>query len=286
MQHPVEQEAKRQRPPATRQVLFGFLLVLALYSFSQSAFFRVKTVKITGLERVTADEVQRATGISPGVNYWRVDRREAASNLEALLRVKGAAVTRVFPDEVVIEIQERKLVAVIPFRDTFLELDETGIILGFLDNLVEVGVPVITGLEPSNLAVGGLLQVPGLRPALLVAALLREKGMGYVSEIHVEALKETSGPPVREMVLYHSDGTPVYLVGSGPPGGGETGPASAGGATFSDYSYFRDPEEVSETALNEKIANLETVMKDLAVRGDRAGYIDLRFSSRPVVKVR
>lgn len=275
----------RDKPSPIRLLFFGLLLVLALYAFSQSAYFRVATVRITGIERLTAAEIQTATGLQPGTNYWKVDVRAAARKLETLLRVRGARVTRVFPNGVTVEIQERQAVALIPYRDTFLEVDATGVVLSFVDDIYTARFPLITGADADKPSVGQAVRGgAGIDRGLLAASLLRRHEVPGISEIHL-GVDPKSGQ-VSELMLYTTEGAAVYLAGSGPPRSTTgAGNPPGGGAEVPSITYI-DPVQLTSDVLAARIEELKAILQDVRSSGERAAYIDLRFDGRPVVKLK
>jgi len=76
-----------------------------------SAGFKVKTVTLEGRAETAPKEIGRMLGIQAGDLMLYVDVDEARARIEALPWVKSAEVRRVWPDKIVVRIQERRPVA-------------------------------------------------------------------------------------------------------------------------------------------------------------------------------
>jgi cell division septal protein FtsQ len=212
---------------------------------TRSPRFAVSVIEVTGHSRLARDEIQAASGITPGVNLFTLDTREIVARLQALPLIRRAEVIRNFPNRVTLVVEERRPFTLV-HAGKLHWIDEQGADLGPESRAVAIGAPVLSGLDPGEL--GSNHGGPSQRAALgiaLVRLLLRSQSplLTQVSEID---LSRAEGP-----VLYTVDGVEVRL-------GKEDWEA--------------------------RLGRLQGVLAQLSASGDAVTSVDLRFRDQVVLK--
>lgn len=206
--------------------------------------FRVKSVGVAGVARLSADEVLAAAGLRVGDDILALDHAAVAVAIGQLPRVRRAVVERSWTRDVRVVVEERKPAALLVLRDTW-EIDADGVLLppdrtGRLADL-----PLVVGLPPDSAVAGSRPDLPGLARGLELAGSLVRAGLtSAVSEIDI-------ANPDSLVLILEPDGVPVR-VGDG-----------------------RLPER--------RLLALSAVLNDLARDEVEAGYIDLRFAGMVAV---
>lgn len=201
---------KKKKPELfrrARKYLLGvfllFFAVWAAYSFLNSGFFSLEKIEITGLARLSEEEVLQALQLTLGENILKIKISQLEERLLNLPRVAGANVTRHLPRELHVVIIENELLGLIPYQDYFLEVGENGLILDSATAVQDYDLPLITGLQPVAGTVGEAVWegrlLEGVRD--LCSALKEEKLL--VSEINVE--------DPENFVIVTMDGLVVWL---------------------------------------------------------------------------
>jgi len=123
-------------PPGPRTVPYRRLiltttLVVVLgavigYLVFFSSLFGVRSVKVTGLHVLSADQVTAAAGISHGSPLIRLDTGAVQRRVERLPDVASATVNRSFPSTVTIAVVERVPVGVVKVSGKYVLVDKTG----------------------------------------------------------------------------------------------------------------------------------------------------------------
>ncbi len=109
----------------------GFLLFMGYRTATASAFFDVKNVDVRGLNRGTKTEIENIVNRQAAkTGVWNADLAEIKSDVEKLTFVKSAAVSRVLPDGVRINIVERERSAVVSLDSGEFWVDDEGVLLG------------------------------------------------------------------------------------------------------------------------------------------------------------
>ncbi|WP_031513429.1 cell division protein FtsQ/DivIB [Desulfofalx alkaliphila] len=165
--------------------LIIFLVGFTMYVLLQSTVFEVRQIEIVGRNEISQDELIKLSGVVLGSNIFKLDLMSGEEKIRLLPMIKEVKLLRKYPSTVVIEILERKPVALLPFNEGFLTVDIEGIYLRE-GSINSDSLPVITGyndiravpgqrVENEKVATG--LQVIGDLPAPLVENL---------SEIHID----------------------------------------------------------------------------------------------------
>lgn len=126
----------------------GFLLFMGYRTVAASGFFDVKTIEVQGVKRASRDEIDklvRRRMEKSGV--WNADLTEIKNDVEKLSTVKVAAVSRVLPDGVRVNVKERVPVAVIKLDSGRFWADEDGVLFDPVTGNDEAPPFVMTGWD-------------------------------------------------------------------------------------------------------------------------------------------
>ncbi len=224
------------------------LLVLASASLTllRSAYFRVERIEVRGTRELSSQDIVISCGLGSDENIFDVDTAMLAERIRANPRVDRVVVRRRLPSTIIVEIVERVPVAILPYAGYYVAVDEAGLAIGLVEGYKDSRLPLLTGLAVRSVRVGHPIEAPELPLAIGIARALPGDILEQVSEINFHASQGFS--------LYMQRGTRVAL-GSG------------------------NPEQ-----LVGRIAVLEALLARLEQEGRQAGYIDVRFEKRPVVK--
>ena len=95
-----------------------------------------------------------ALQITEGENIWQLSLPVLEARVAAIPRVEAVTVTRKLPRTLEITIKERKMLALMPFQEYFLEIGWNGQILGAAQDTQNYDLPLLTGVVPVSGAVG------------------------------------------------------------------------------------------------------------------------------------
>jgi cell division protein FtsQ len=137
---PARAERSSRRRAWRRRVLRALVWLLPLVALAwvllASPWLAVDRVQVTGLERLSAEQVAAAAAVADGTPLALVDVGAAGDRVRGLDPVDDVRVRRVWPATLRIEVSERVPVAGVEGRDGVLLLDRDGV--GFL---TEPGLP-------------------------------------------------------------------------------------------------------------------------------------------------
>ena len=141
------------------------LLVGGAWLFWFSSYLAVRTVEVSGAERLGGAEVRAAAAVPDGEPLARVDLTAVQARVQALADVRAAEVTRTWPDTVTITVEERVPVAVVEIGGTLRGLDTEGVVFreyrSAPEGLPRVETPADTGRDALLEAAGVVSALPG-----------------------------------------------------------------------------------------------------------------------------
>jgi len=148
-----------------------------------AARFEVHQLSVSGLKRVTENQVIAAAGFEAGTNVFMADLDEVRERVEQLDWVRHALVQRVLPDRIVIKVIEREPIGIARIRTELFQFDIDAKILD-LDRVSDSTFPILSGLDHD--AKNNRMKVQAYR------AVLDELGETELSEVHINAAGEVS----------------------------------------------------------------------------------------------
>jgi cell division septal protein FtsQ len=129
--------------------------------------FTVTEVLVEVSGGMTHQQVCALAGVRHGMNIFRVDLQQAQRNLEMIPLVRRAAVRRVLPNQLVIEVEEREAKARLKmpsreFADSVFWVDREGMVMkplqlrdgSVIKPVNSDNLPVLTGVNLADLRVG------------------------------------------------------------------------------------------------------------------------------------
>lgn len=109
-------------------VLFVGLVVGAIWAVYYSSLLAVSSVEVQGVDLLTPAQVRAAAQVPEGGPLVTVDLAAIDARVTALAPVRSATVTRLWPDQVLIEIKERQVIATVELGGEIRGMDASGIL--------------------------------------------------------------------------------------------------------------------------------------------------------------
>jgi cell division protein FtsQ len=216
---------------------------------NDSGWLDVAGIEVTGLTRLTRNDILSVAGIRAGDPLLDVDENAVAARLALLPLVRTARVEKNWSRGVVIAIEERRPVAVV-LADRLVEVDAEGIVLPADASGAPADLPIVRGLEAVLPEPGGRVIDSALPNALDLAVRISEPGLGLE-----ERVSEIWAAEADSLVLTLMDGGVPVLVGRGD-------------------------------CPRRRLEALCVVLDDAARREEVLEYVDLRFVGQVVTKPR
>ncbi|AVX21031.1 MAG: cell division protein FtsQ/DivIB [Bacillota bacterium] len=193
----------RRRWRLWQSLFFLALLVTAFYVFLQSSLFNINSIVVQGNNVLEQDSLRKMSGINPGENIFKVNTGEAARKLAMHPLLKGVEVKRDLPSRIIIAVQERQGLGLVPYQGRFWLIDEEGVLLQAVDSLQEKNLPLLTGIQLKQPHPGLKLNQPGISSGLALLKILPREL--YLSTSEIDVRDENN------LKLYTVDGIEVRL---------------------------------------------------------------------------
>lgn len=140
----VREERRRARLRRTLIAAGALTLMAALVALEQSRFVALERVEVTGVDRLTVEDVLVAADLERGTSTARLGLRAARERVVALPLVRDATVGRASPSVVRIVVEERSPVLVVRGGGVQRLVDREGVVLadGVAPGVAEVRTSV------------------------------------------------------------------------------------------------------------------------------------------------
>lgn len=154
---------------------------MALGSLDQavrSAGFSIQEISVMGLNHVDRDAVLQVLGANGEGSILAFDARSAQSRVQRLPWVRRAKVMRLFPSTLVVDIEERKPLAVWQHESKHFLIDPQGTVITEVALLPDPALPLLVGAGAPNAAKSflDLLNThPGVSKKVLAAIRVAER---------------------------------------------------------------------------------------------------------------
>ena len=109
----------------------------------QSVFFKLTSISVQGCEHLNKDTVIELSGITIHTNLLSMDTSSITNNLTANTWINEAMVTRDWPNQLIIDIKERKPIAITNRGDGFHYLDKNSITFSEVTPGDDIDFPII-----------------------------------------------------------------------------------------------------------------------------------------------
>lgn len=185
--------------------LIGLIGYGASGFISRTTFLRLERIEVTGLKRLTRDEIISLATVRTGDDMLGLKLRQMGEHIAKNPWVSRVQIRRTFPNTLTIALQEREPVAVINMGFLYY-VDGQGEVFKPLNVGDRLDYPILTGFSEEEMAKDPGGSRDGIRTALGLIGLLRSDdkfNLAEVSEIHFDKVygftlfTQRSGIPVK-----------------------------------------------------------------------------------------
>ena len=164
-------------------------------------FFKVQSISVVGNDYVPTADICRIASIYRGQHLLQVETDTAARTLTKDLRIEQASVRRVFPNGIMIEVEERRPVAAIACEYGFLDLDRQGVVLNAHKQRESGGIPLLTGVTAQDRYIGDRMEEGTVQAALLYLSGLDAGELGQIVELRIADSEKVVGCTVNAVEI-------------------------------------------------------------------------------------
>lgn len=138
-------------------VLFTIILILS------SPLFSIKDITVSGVSKLTSEEIISTSGITTNVNIFALNKLKAKKKLLENPYVADVYIKRNYPNNISIEVKEKVPTFMIQFANSYIYVNNQGYMLEI--STEPLNLPVLLGIKTdlSNVKPGKRLDVEDLK---------------------------------------------------------------------------------------------------------------------------
>jgi len=154
----------------------------------EAPFFRVQEVEVEGCRKMTKETLLSLAKVEGMPNLFTVKLNEIVKRLESHPWIEQVRVSKVFPNKIVIQVEERRPIAIIQLEELYY-MDHQGVIFAPVGEQDEYNYPFLTGLTREALerdSVEAKRLITKALEFLKIADQEKISPLEEISEIHME----------------------------------------------------------------------------------------------------
>lgn len=163
---------KVKRKNIIKILMFFIILISVLITLClKLSYFNVKKIEVTGNKNVTKEEIIKLSKISQGNNIFYINLKESRTNLLKNTNIMDVHIKRIFPSKIVITVKERDAVFYIQKDSKYLIIDKDGIVIEEKDNIDNLKLVGLEGIEAKEALAGAKIPVEDKRVIQLIGKI-------------------------------------------------------------------------------------------------------------------
>jgi len=126
-------------------IIVSALLIFTYNFIVVSPYFQLRETVVKGAERIPREEILHLAEIKPDQNILTVNLKAMARRIQGNVWIKDVSIKRDLPNKLIVEVRERKPVALLKKDDAFYYIERDGIIFTRLEKEQRTDLPILTG---------------------------------------------------------------------------------------------------------------------------------------------
>lgn len=241
-----EPAPRKRHSKKAAALLLSMIVLVGIVGFLGYQFIRADEIEVRGAESFDASYVIALSGIRSGTHIFRVDKRAAAAGIAQDPHLVLQNIEYVFPNKITLVVTERKEAACFEFMGTYVITDYSGIILGHVESSEQPQhLPVIRGINVTEFALGAKIRTDDTFKQNIMTILLENTTAYQLTDL----VREVDLTDTNSITLGLSNGMRVI---------------------------FGQADQIEE-----KLAWLQNILKELESQGKTGGTIDLSSVQMP-----
>lgn len=187
----------RRRRAIKRALLSsGLLLIIAVIGFvlAFTVFFKINTINVKGSKVYSPKIILQNCGVVEGDSLLLTNANQIAENLMSTLPYIGSvSITRDLPSTLTINVTDTYTAAAIMNNGAYILINEKGKVLDDSADIINDGIPVVTGVEVVNFKKGEIITFKNKENGDILIELLKavtKAGVDRLTEIDVTDTSE------------------------------------------------------------------------------------------------
>ncbi len=202
-------QVKRKKKKKNRGALTFLIIIIIIagIAFVGYNFFQVKNIVFNGCERYDQEYLTKLSGVEMGRNILMIDKKDIMAKMESDPYLDIVDISRHYPNELIIDIKERKPACVAEYHGSFFVLDGECNILGSASQEDQSKLPLVYGLKAESMQIGNPVISSEDYQIVVIENILASLGnVGITTEIAKIDVALTG-----DLTMYTLDGFTVKL---------------------------------------------------------------------------
>ena len=174
----IEKRRLNKKTTVITLLAVGLLVLLMM-----SPLFNVRNIRVTGISQLTNEAVQRESGISEGINIFKISTEKAEKQLSTMAYVDSVKVVRKLPATVEIRIVESTETAYVYFIGNYVGIDINGKILEIKPKDAPIQKPVILGTNVAEFGIGNNIKINDAKKQEAIFEILKQIEANKMQEL-------------------------------------------------------------------------------------------------------
>lgn len=152
---------KRRKKIRRKKIIVGmvFLIAILITLSIKLPYFKVKNIEVYNNNRVVSDKIIKDSEINKGSNIFYINTSKIKNNILENPYILSVEVKRKLPDSIGIYVQERNAVFYAEKGKKYAIIDKNGICLEIADNINNMNLIKLIGIDTSKVTVGNTIPV-------------------------------------------------------------------------------------------------------------------------------
>lgn len=156
---------KRRKKIRRKKIIVGmvFLIAILITLSIKLPYFKVKNIEVYNNNRVVSDKIIKDSEINKGSNIFYINTNKIKNNILENPYILSVEVKRKLPDSIDLYVQERNAVFYAEKGKKYVIIDKNGICLEIADNITNMNLIKLIGIDTSKVTVGNTIPVSDKR---------------------------------------------------------------------------------------------------------------------------
>lgn len=164
-----------------------YIMIVGYCYVTNLTYFQIKETVVRGCKEITEKEILSLAAISPFHSIININKEAISNRIASNPWIKKVYIGREFPNRLVIEVRERKAIALVKHTDGLHLLDTDGVIFKKLEGKDDVDFPVISGCSANGELNYALLD-KSLELLKVLPNIKEDYLLNRISEIHANEI--------------------------------------------------------------------------------------------------
>lgn len=138
--------------------LIGIIIIFGLIALFMLPTFNISSIEFNGLDNISEDQAREMLTFTEGDNIFLASVGKSESNFLDNNYVEDITIHRILPSTMIVNVEEYKLRAYVPYMGRYLYINDNGRILDIQDSITKQ-LPVVEGLSFEKFTLGEVLEV-------------------------------------------------------------------------------------------------------------------------------